>query len=562
MTTAFSYAHVARAVYGRPLMVAHDTFDVIDSILQFRLAGGHLSDDEIRVRLLTAAGTNGPRTGRQRASGVAVIPIYGVIANHMGGDMRSSGGTTVDAIRADFREALASEDVGSIVFDVDSPGGSVDGIEELAAEIRAARGQKPMAAVANVQMDSAAFYLGAQADEVVVTPSGRVGSVGVLFAHRDLSKKAEIAGEKTTFITYGKFKAEGNSQEPMTEEGIAYAQSQVDEYGEMFVAALAAARGITAEAVRSGYGQGRELLAKPAKAAGMVDRIDTLENTIRRAAAGRIKSVVQPSAGAGAYHVVHPLMAEDAFRAETVDLGFDGAAKIDAAVAAAKAFESAGATQFNAGAIGIHHGTTDNGAFDGPAVEASIPNSEGEATFRRMYAWIDPSGNADAKASFRFIHHFWRGAPGPASTRGCAAGIGVLNGARGGTTIPDADKPGVHAHLAAHMRDAGMEPPTLNAEVPAGSGTGLPFTARLEAVTAEMTELVSECEKRSGIRATEGRDLSAATREQLALLVHRVETLVASAPERPSPADARAQARARLAVMEAAARAGYRFPEH
>jgi signal peptide peptidase SppA len=538
--TDHRYPHIVRAVYGQPWMIERRTFDMIDELLQARLAGAALSDEEIRERLISAASSNGPRSGGRRAQGVAVIPVYGVLANHAG-DMRSSGATTVDEIRADFRDALANEDVGSIVFDVDSPGGSVDGIEEFAAEIRAARGQKPIVAVANVQMDSAAYYLGSQADEIVVTPSGRVGSIGVLMAHREVSKQAEIRGERTTLISAGRYKTEGNQYEPLSDEARAFAQTQVDEYYGMFVDAVAKGRGVTPAAVRSGYGEGRELLAKPAKAAGLVDRIDTLENTIRRAGTGKIA------------------MRADGVKAQA----WPTVMVVDETHTTADA-ELAGALDFLAGPIPVHHGTTDDGEFDGPGTEAAIPNTEGAATFRRMYAYVDENADPDTKAAYDFVHHFWRGAPGPASTRACSSGIGVCNEGRGGGPGSRwwGDREGIHAHLGAHLRDAGLDVPSLmpmgaHTEIPAGSGTGLPFAARLEAVAAEMEEIVALAERRKGARASEGRDLSVAARAQLGLLGHRIETLLASAPASPGEADQRAHTRARLAVLEAAALAGY-----
>jgi len=114
-------------------------------------------------------------------------------------------------------------------------------------------------------------------------------------------------------------------------------------------------------------------------------------------------------------------------------------------------------------AIAIHHGATDDGAWDGPANEARLESGRDEAYYRRAFAWQDPDGDPTKKAAYRFIHHFVAadGTPGAASTRGCSAGIGVLNGGRGGTTIPDADQRGVYNHLAAHLRDADMEPPDL-----------------------------------------------------------------------------------------------------
>ena len=117
---------------------------------------------------------------RRRASGsVAVLPLYGTISQRMGMMESMSGGTSAEAFGKYFRAAVADPDVGSIVIDIDSPGGSVYGIEELASEILDARGEKQIVAVANSLAASAAYWIGSAAHEFVVTPSGEVGSIGV-----------------------------------------------------------------------------------------------------------------------------------------------------------------------------------------------------------------------------------------------------------------------------------------------------------------------------------------------------------------------------------------------
>lgn len=115
------------------------------------------------------------------------------------------------------------------------------------------------------------------------------------------------------------------------------------------------------------------------------------------------------------------------------------------------------------GAVGRHRTGTATGAWDGPANEARLSNDDGARVYRGAYAWQDPDKDPDTKAAWRFIHHFVGsdGSVGDASTIGCSTGIGVLNGGRQGTTIPDADRRGVWSHLAGHLRDADMTPPEL-----------------------------------------------------------------------------------------------------
>lgn len=129
-------------------------------------------------------------------------------------------------------------------------------------------------------------------------------------------------------------------------------------------------------------------------------------------------------------------------------------------------------------AIRAHETGTDDSPWDSGVQEPRVTSPADEAYFADVYAWKDDEADLTVKASYKFIHHFVSedGTPGDASTVACSAGIAVLNGGRGGTTIPDADRQGVYDHLAKHLRDAGKEPPELmsldemDAELGGGKG--------------------------------------------------------------------------------------------
>lgn len=126
----------------------------------------------------------------------------------------------------------------------------------------------------------------------------------------------------------------------------------------------------------------------------------------------------------------------------------------------------AGGERFEFTAVAPHDTSTSDGPWDGPENESRLPSPITVAQARDAYAWIDNDRVEDGelpKDAARFIHHEVSsdGTPGAANLTACSTGIGVLNGARGGTTIPNADVQGVYDHLAAHLRDADQEPPPL-----------------------------------------------------------------------------------------------------
>ena len=225
-----------------------------------------------------AAPTSRERTP-SRSRGVMVLPITGTIFPKPNLFTQYGIGTALTDLRQQFREALQS-DAETIVFDVDSPGGSVALVDELSAEIFAARNQKKTISVVNPLMASAAFNLGTAAQEVVVSPSGAIGSVGVFAQHVDVSAYEEQAGIKTTLISAGRYKTEGHPYAPLTNEARSAIQQDVDSYYEDFLGSVARNRDVSRNKVRKGFGEGRVVRADEAIAEGMADRTGTLSTVL------------------------------------------------------------------------------------------------------------------------------------------------------------------------------------------------------------------------------------------------------------------------------------------
>jgi|GEM_PF-1622690 len=175
--------------------------------------------------------------------------------------------------------ALANDpEIGTIILDIDSPGGVVTGTPEAGDAIFAARKNANVVALINPLAASAAYWIASQASEVVCVPSGDVGSIGVFMMHVDCSAAFDAAGIKPTFIfaTDSPHKVEGNMFEPLGDETREYLLGEVDVIMAQFVKAVARGRGVPVSKVLSDFGKGRTLMAPAAKAAGMVDRVATI----------------------------------------------------------------------------------------------------------------------------------------------------------------------------------------------------------------------------------------------------------------------------------------------
>ncbi|MBV2206654.1 MAG: signal peptide peptidase SppA [Pseudomonas sp.] len=260
----------------------------IQAIYATHLRGEKIDIEAVEKRIGRPL-ANEPK-GYEIRDGVAVLPVSGVLAKRMNLFSQISGGASYEIISKDFAQAMADPSVEAIALVIDSPGGAVDGVQQLASQILAARGAKPIGAIADGTMASAAYWLGANADIVVAASNTTVvGSIGVVASHTDVSSQQEKLGVKTTEITAGKYKRIASQFGALTEEGRADIQAKVDYLYEIFVGDVAQARGVPVDKVLEDMADGRVFIGQQAVAAGLVDGVSTLDDliaTLKQRAAG------------------------------------------------------------------------------------------------------------------------------------------------------------------------------------------------------------------------------------------------------------------------------------
>lgn len=168
-------------------------------------------------------------------------------------------------------------------------------------------------------------------------------------------------------------------------------------------------------------------------------------------------------------------------------------------------------------AIRPHESRVTAKAWD-PRIVEQIPNDASIPDLRAAYAWCDPSGDPEAKASYRFPHHEL---DGEANIRACLLGIAALNGAKG-ATVPDEDRRGVYNHLAAHLQDGDFEPPELRVVGDAGS---LKFYEEVDVVMAGVYHLKLRASEVMALRAKKGKSLASASIKRLEWLYDEMRDL-------------------------------------
>jgi ClpP class serine protease len=158
----------------------------------------------------------------------------------------------------------------------------VFGTPELAAKVAAAAKQKKVIAVANSMAASAAYYVTSQASEVVVTPGGMVGSIGVVMMHVDESEGAEDGrpgghGDRVERHEEGR-----DRPGPLSPAWKAHLETLTTGYFDQFVKAVATGRNVAQKKVKEDFGDGGMLLAEAAVRSGMADKVATLDDVLSR----------------------------------------------------------------------------------------------------------------------------------------------------------------------------------------------------------------------------------------------------------------------------------------
>ena len=222
------------------------------------------------------------KPNQSKIQGVAVVPIFGFIAQRPNLQMRIFGGVSTESLSRNHDALIADTSVRCIVYNFHSPGGGVFGVAEFAEKLFNSRSKKTVIAQINSMAGSGAYWIAAGASEVVITPAGELGGIGIYSLHSEFSARDAREGVKHTIISAGKFKTAGNSHEPLGTQSRGYLQKNVDRYHEMFVSAVARYRNRPIAEVRNGFGEGGMVGAEAAVRLHMADSIYSLDETIAR----------------------------------------------------------------------------------------------------------------------------------------------------------------------------------------------------------------------------------------------------------------------------------------
>lgn len=205
--------------------------------------------------------------------GVAIIEATGTLVHRGDWIGESSGATSYEGLAQQVEAAAADPAVRGIALEIDTFGGEVAGVFDLADAIRAARAQKPVWAFVAEAALSAGYALASQADRIILPRTGEVGSIGVLIVHADYSQRLSDEGVRVTMIHAGSHKVDGNPYEPLPEDVRDTLQAETEEMRQLFAATIEAGRGARLDAAAAITTQARVFRGERAVAQGLADQV-------------------------------------------------------------------------------------------------------------------------------------------------------------------------------------------------------------------------------------------------------------------------------------------------
>jgi len=275
--------HIASRVFGSPLLIQPRKLDVILRALGPRVGlGGRLDFPEPDDDDINDDDSDDVSSGKPyivTPDGIAIIGIDGSLVRKSSYLNAVSGLTSYADIEDMFLDAATDGNVRGILLNIDSPGGEAGGVFDLSDQIYSQRGEKPIYAIANDSMFSAAYAIGSAADRIFVTRTGGVGSVGVICLHIDQSEMDKQEGLAYTAIYAGDRKNDFSPHQPITSEARSEMQDEVDRLYGLFTDTVARNRGVSAQSIRDT--QAAIFCGPDAVTSGLADQVGNMADALK-----------------------------------------------------------------------------------------------------------------------------------------------------------------------------------------------------------------------------------------------------------------------------------------
>ena len=200
-----------------------------------------------------------------------------------GGVSKSGDGLTSDEICKLFIDARNNETVKTVVFRINSPGGSALASDEIWREVKLTNEVKPVIVSMGDVAASGGYYIAAPATAIFAEPTTITGSIGVFgvipYTGKMLENKLGMTFDRASTNKHSIM----TTNRKLTNEEMSLIQQGVDDIYDLFKTRVAEGRKMTKKQVNV-IGRGRVWTGRDAKRIGLVDQLGGLKDAIAYAA--------------------------------------------------------------------------------------------------------------------------------------------------------------------------------------------------------------------------------------------------------------------------------------
>ncbi len=175
------------------------------------------------------------------------------------------------------------DDVGAVLFVMNSPGGSVVATREIYDSVKELK--KPKVAYFREVSASGSYYVSSAMDYIISNPNAITGSIGVIATFTDMSGLLEKVGINATSVQSGIHKDIGSQSRPMTEDESKILKALITEVFDEFKGVVIENRGSKLNMAKfNEILDGRIVSGRQAKQIGLVDALGTKKDAMKKAA--------------------------------------------------------------------------------------------------------------------------------------------------------------------------------------------------------------------------------------------------------------------------------------
>ena len=174
-----------------------------------------------------------PNLNKVNENQILIIPIIGEISNSNSNSFLSSNTVSSESIIQSIEKAKETDNIKAVIFDINSPGGTVLASKEIADAVK--KLNKPNVALIRDVGASGAYWIASSSNKIVADPLSITGSIGVISSYLQFSDLLNKYGITYERLVSGVYKDAGTPYKELTPEERNIIQSKLDKIDQVFL---------------------------------------------------------------------------------------------------------------------------------------------------------------------------------------------------------------------------------------------------------------------------------------------------------------------------------------